>query len=73
VQPYALCEDVDVLGSAFYVMEFVEGRIFTNPSMPGVGPEDQRALIRAAIATVERLHSLNPAEVGLGTFGRPEG
>ena len=48
-------------------------RIFTNPSMPGVGPEDQRALIRAAIATMERLHSLNPAEVGLGTFGRPEG
>jgi aminoglycoside phosphotransferase (APT) family kinase protein len=39
--PYTLCEDVKVIGTPFYVMEFVEGRIFTDVTMPGVSQKDQ--------------------------------
>lgn len=39
-----LCEDSSVLGESFYIMEFVEGRIFEDPAMIGVSPEERRAL-----------------------------
>jgi aminoglycoside phosphotransferase (APT) family kinase protein len=39
-----LCEDDSVIGTAFYVMEFLDGRIFTDPAMPGVSPEERTAL-----------------------------
>ena len=38
-QVFVLCEDVDVIGTPFYIMEFLEGRIFTDMSMPGVPPK----------------------------------
>jgi aminoglycoside phosphotransferase (APT) family kinase protein len=38
-QVFALCEDRDVIGTPFYIMEFLEGRIFTDMSMPGVPPD----------------------------------
>ncbi len=41
-EPYILCEDVTVIGTPFYVMEFVDGRIFTDPRMPESSPEDRR-------------------------------
>lgn len=40
---YALCEDAAVVGTAFYAMEFVQGRIFTDPSMPGIAPWERKA------------------------------
>lgn len=40
--PYALCEDNSVIGTPFYVMEFLDGRIFTNPRMPEVSKETRR-------------------------------
>jgi hypothetical protein len=51
----------------------VEGRIFTDPALPGVAPPERRALVAAALETLERLHALDPVAVGLGTFGRPSG
>jgi aminoglycoside phosphotransferase (APT) family kinase protein len=41
-QVFVLCEDVGVIGTPFYIMEFLEGRIFTDMSMPGVPPEVRR-------------------------------
>jgi aminoglycoside phosphotransferase (APT) family kinase protein len=41
---YCLCEDSTVIGTAFYIMEFLDGRHFTDPSMPGVSAEERKAL-----------------------------
>ena len=40
-EPIVLCEDVDVIGTPFYIMEFLDGRIFTDTSMPEVSPKDR--------------------------------
>ena len=42
---YCLCEDVDVLGSAFYVMDFLDGRIFEDPSLPAVSAAERREML----------------------------
>lgn len=70
-RPLALCEDEAVIGSAFYVMEKVVGRIFRDPTLPGVAPEARPDLYRAAVAALAQLHALDPAALGLATFGRP--
>lgn len=41
-EPIVLCEDSNVIGTPFYIMEFLDGRIFTNPRMPEVSPETRR-------------------------------
>jgi len=68
-----LCEDDSVIGTAFYVMEMVEGRVFHDPSMPGVTPEDRRTFFGDFIRILAALHSVDIAAVGLADFGRPEG
>ncbi|MBA3447057.1 MAG: phosphotransferase, partial [Pseudaminobacter sp.] len=56
----------------FYVMGFVEGRIFWNPALPEIGFSSGRAAIYDAMnATLAALHDVDPAAVGLGDFGRP--
>lgn len=70
-RPYALCEDDSVIGSMFYVMECVAGRIFWDPTLPGLAPEERRAMHDAMNATIAALHSVDPGAVGLGDFGRP--
>ncbi len=71
-QPYGLCEDEGVIGTPFFVMEMVEGRIFWTPSMPDLGAGERAAYFDAMNATLARLHSLDPAELGLSDFGRAE-
>lgn len=70
---YALCEDTAVLGAAFYVMEFVQGRLFYDQRLPGLSPQERGAIFDGMNAAVAQLHSVDPAAVGLGDFGRPEG
>jgi aminoglycoside phosphotransferase (APT) family kinase protein len=66
----ALCEDPSVIGSAFYVMEYVEGRIFYDPALPSL-PRDARAPIYAEMnRVIAELHSLDPGALGLGDYGR---
>ena len=68
---YGLCTDEDVIGSAFYVMEMVEGRIFWDATFAEV-PAAQRPLYFDAMnEAIARLHSIDPASVGLAEFGRP--
>ncbi|KAI2781092.1 acyl-CoA dehydrogenase family member 11 [Daldinia loculata] len=73
---YALCEDPAVLGTPFYIMSFVDGRIVHDPSIPSPHartPAEREALWRAAVESLAALHSVDPDAVGLGTFGRKGG
>jgi aminoglycoside phosphotransferase (APT) family kinase protein len=71
---YALCEDEDVIGAHFYVMERVHGTPYrTAAELSALGEERTRAISRRSVETLATLHSVDPAAVGLGDFGRPEG
>ena len=67
-----LCEDVSVLGEAFYVMSFVDGAIYTVPSLPNCGPNRRREIYRAMAQTLGALHAVLPVNVGLTSYGRAE-
>jgi aminoglycoside phosphotransferase (APT) family kinase protein len=66
-----LCEDPGVIGAPFYVMEFVEGRIFWDPVLPGVTPGERHAVYDAMNDTLARVHRLDPGALGLSGYGRP--
>jgi len=69
-----LCEDEDVLGAPFYVMEFVEGTPYrTAGQLAPMGAERTRDAVLSLVDTLVDLHAVDPAEVGLADFGRPEG
>jgi aminoglycoside phosphotransferase (APT) family kinase protein len=70
-RPYALCEDPAVIGSPFYVMAMVEGRTFWNGRLPEQDRGERRAIYEQMIATLARLHSFDPAAVGLRDYGAP--
>ena len=70
-KPWALCVDNDVLGSFFYIMDNVEGRIFWNGTLPQATPEERRAIYEAEISTLARLHNYDPNAIGLSDFGKP--
>jgi aminoglycoside phosphotransferase (APT) family kinase protein len=67
-----LCEDPAVIGTAFYVMDLVEGRVIWEPAMPGSDAAERAAVYGAMIAALARLHSFDPAAIGLADFGRGE-
>jgi aminoglycoside phosphotransferase (APT) family kinase protein len=68
---HGLCLDDAVIGSAFYVMDCVEGRVFWDPTLPEL-PHAQRAAVYDAMnAALARLHQVDFAAVGLADFGRP--
>jgi len=68
---YGLCLDEAVIGTPFYVMEMVEGRIFWDPTFPEVGRDDRPAYFDAMNATIAALHGIDPDEAGLGDYGKP--
>ncbi len=70
-RPHALCTDEAVIGSMFYVMDKVEGRVFWDLKLPGLEPSERRAIYEAQTDTLARLHSFNPDEIGLGDYGPP--
>jgi len=67
----ALCEDDAVIGSWFYVMDFVEGRIFWDPYLPDLPREDRGEIYDSMNAALAALHGVDYEAVGLGEFGRP--
>jgi aminoglycoside phosphotransferase (APT) family kinase protein len=71
-QVLAFCDDPSILGSAFYVMTFVEGRIFYDQRLPGLTPPERAAIFDAMNEAVSALHGVDPASVGLADFGRAE-
>jgi len=69
---YVLCEDNDVIGSMFYVMEYKEGRILWDPLLPEAADNAERSAIYDAMnQTMAALHNVDVNAVGLGDFGRP--
>jgi aminoglycoside phosphotransferase (APT) family kinase protein len=68
---YALCEDAAVIGTAFYVMEYVEGRILWDPALPGMTPPQRAAHYDELNRVIAALHRIDCAAVGLADYGRP--
>jgi len=68
---YGLCLDEAVIGTWFYVMDMVEGRILWDPTLPQYQPDERRAIFLAKIRTLADLHNVDYARVGLSDFGRP--
>jgi aminoglycoside phosphotransferase (APT) family kinase protein len=68
---YGLCTDDAVIGTWFYVMEMVEGRIFWDATFPEVSREERPACFDAMNATLAQLHGYDPAAIGLGDYGKP--
>lgn len=67
------CEDRSVVGTPFYLMRRVDGRVFHDCALPGVPPAQRVDHYRALAETMARLHAVDPAAIGLGDFGRPHG
>lgn len=73
-EPVLLCEDEAVLGAPFYVMEYVDGTPYRSADeLAGLGPGRTREAVLNLLDTLVELHAVDPAAVGLGDFGRPEG
>jgi aminoglycoside phosphotransferase (APT) family kinase protein len=68
---HCLCTDESVLGSMFYVMDFVPGRVLWDPLLPGMTPQDRAAVFDEANRVIAALHSIDPADVGLADYGKP--
>ena len=68
---HALCQDASVIGSDFYVMDFVPGRIFWDPRLPGIAPAERAAMFDSLNATIAALHSVDWRAAGLTDYGRP--
>ena len=71
-EPLLYCADEAVAGTAFYLMGFADGRVFWEPQMPGAKAAERAAIYDAMNATLARLHSFDPAKIGLGDFGKGE-
>jgi aminoglycoside phosphotransferase (APT) family kinase protein len=68
---YALCEDPEVIGSAFYVMAYVEGRIFWDALLPEVAATARRGIYGEMVSVLAALHSVDYAGLGLADYGKP--
>ena len=68
---HALCLDETIVGTAFYIMDYVEGRVFWEPTLPGLGRDERRALYDALNEVIARLHRVDYAAIGLADYGRP--
>jgi aminoglycoside phosphotransferase (APT) family kinase protein len=70
--PLFYCPDEAVIGTPFYLMSHVDGRVFWDPDMPAASPGERAAVYDNAVAALGRLHGFDPAALGLADFGRGE-
>jgi aminoglycoside phosphotransferase (APT) family kinase protein len=70
-RPHVLCEDESVIGTAFYVMDYVEGRVLWDQSLPGMTKSERGAIWDELNKVISKLHSIDYRAVGLEDFGRP--
>ena len=68
----ALCEDESVIGTPFFVMEYVSGRIFWNVQLPKLSPEERSAIYAELVRVLAAIHSVDLAGTGLSDYGRPD-
>jgi len=64
-------DDPGLLGTPFYLMERLEGRVFDDCSLPGMAPDDRRAIYLAMAEAMAKMHAVDPAAAGLGDYGPP--
>lgn len=67
---FCLCTDSAVIGTPFYIMEYLEGRIFLDPKLPGLAPNRRRQIYSATAKALASLHSADVDSIGLGKYGR---
>jgi aminoglycoside phosphotransferase (APT) family kinase protein len=71
-EPILFCADDAIIGTAFFVMSFVDGRVFWEAEMPASNPAERAQVYDAMNATLARLHCFDPAAIGLADYGRGE-
>ena len=69
-QPLALCDDREVIGAIFYVMELAKGRPYANGALPDFDAPTRRSMYEQLIDTLADLHAIDPESAGLGDFGK---
>jgi len=70
-RPHVLCEDESVIGTAFYVMDYVEGRVLWDPALPGMTKAERAAIWDEQNNVISKLHSIDYRAIGLEDFGKP--
>ena len=70
-QMLALCEDETVIGRAFFIMSFAEGRVLWDQSLPGMGPGERAAVYDEMNRVIAALHCVDIAQAGLADYGKP--
>jgi len=68
---FGYSDDPAIMGTPFFVMAFVEGRIFFDPRLPDMTPAERAGIFDAMNAAIAQLHGIDPAAAGLGDYGRP--
>jgi len=68
---HALCEDESVIGRAFYVMDFVDGRVLWDQGLPGMTPHERGAIYAEMNRVISALHKVDYQAIGLGDYGKP--
>lgn len=69
-RPYLYCDDRGLIGTPFYVMEAVAGRVFPDAALPGLAPAERTAIYQSMSATLARLHRVDWPALGLADFGK---
>ena len=67
---FSLCEDTTIIGTKFYLMEMVEGRVYIKTALPALSQEDRKAVYLDMVRVLATLHQIDPETIGLDTFGR---
>ncbi|MCV2368700.1 phosphotransferase [Roseateles oligotrophus] len=67
----ALCEDESVIGRAFYIMEFMPGRVLWDPALPGMSTQERAAIFDEMNRVIAALHRVDPQAIGLANYGKP--
>jgi len=70
---WCLCEDAEVIGTTFFVMDFVQGRVFWDPALPGLTPDERGPIWREINRVIAALHTVDYRAVGLESYGRSGG
>src|SRR5688572_30375655 len=70
-RPHVLCEDESVIGTAFYVMDYVEGRVLWDPALPGMTRGERAAIWDEQNRVIALLHNIDFRKIGLEDFGKP--
>lgn len=69
-KPRVYCEDASIIGTPFYVMDHLDGRVFRDPRLPDLSAEERGAIYRDMVEVLAKLHAVDPEKAGLGGYGR---